>query len=853
MAHAVVSDLVTPFVDAWPSLPEPQRRALESALLLDDSPSPFLDERAVASALLAVVRELARAGPVVVAIDDAQWADPASATALAFVARRLSDEPVALVFALRSAGGNSGRILMRAQEERRVVRIALEPLSLGGIRHILSTRLDVLPGRPTLRRVFEVSGGNPFYALELGRALVPRRGSVRPGSPLPVPEALAELVEDRLALLPQATQGALEVVASLAGATVVIVEAAGARGEDLVPALQAQLVAIEDDSIEFTHPLLAAAVIARIDPLRSRALHRLLASLVAAPEERARHLALAVVVPDADVAAALEEAAPAVRARGAPAAAAELLEQAFRLTPAHLVDDAARRVLAAAEVAFESGSYERATGLVEELRALSPAHGARALGLLARIRLIEAGPAAAKELFAESLVVAGADPRLEAEAGVGLAWCVYLGGGDLEEAARHASRAAALASGAGDEVVLALATAIGALLQALLGRPEARELAERALALEPATTHLRMLRRPSVAYLEILSLGDDLDAAYEFAGELRARALESGDHSVLPGILANRAWCELYKGRWTDAAVSVAEALEVATDTENGALLVGARGLGALVDAHRGNLEETRAAVEWVLAIPGIDGPMFAGMLARAASGLVELSVGDAAGAWDALAPLVASVRVWGIGDPGALRWMPDGIEALVALGRFDEADELLAWYGGCARSTSRASALAAAARCRGLLCAARGDHEAARAALADSLSELERVDLPFERARTLLVVGVTERRAHRKRAARAALAEARAAFATLGARAWVEHADAEVVRIGGRRAADGELTEAEERVARLVAEGHTNREVAAALFVTVHTVEAALTRVYSKLGVRSRAELAHLLGRGKV
>ena len=189
-----------------------------------------------------------------------------------------------------------------------------------------------------------------------------------------------------------------------------------------------------------------------------------------------------------------------------------------------------------------------------------------------------------------------------------------------------------------------------------------------------------------------------------------------------------------------------------------------------------------------------------------------------------------------------------DLLEALITVGELDEAGEILETWEKRAAALDRAWALAILARCRGLLLAAQGDLESAFARFEHALTEHARTTDPFHHARTLLALGRTQRRAKQRGAARTTLEEALAAFERLGAPLWAEQARAELARIGGRAPSRGELTEAERRIATLVAEGRTNRDVAAALFLTEHSVETALTRVYRKLGVRSRAELAHLL-----
>ena len=201
-----------------------------------------------------------------------------------------------------------------------------------------------------------------------------------------------------------------------------------------------------------------------------------------------------------------------------------------------------------------------------------------------------------------------------------------------------------------------------------------------------------------------------------------------------------------------------------------------------------------------------------------------------------------------GVREPAYFRIVPDEVEALVALGRLDEAEALLAPFEDAGRNLDRAWAMATGARCRALVFAARGDLQGASAAADEAVRHHDRLPLPFELGRTLLVRGAVQRRAKRKREARDTLTQALEIFEGLGAAAWAERTRAELARIGGRAASSVDLTPTEARVAELVAAGGTNREVADALFVSVHTVEANLKRIYRKLGIRSRTELASTL-----
>jgi DNA-binding CsgD family transcriptional regulator len=271
----------------------------------------------------------------------------------------------------------------------------------------------------------------------------------------------------------------------------------------------------------------------------------------------------------------------------------------------------------------------------------------------------------------------------------------------------------------------------------------------------------------------------------------------------------------------------------------------------ALADAQRGRATEARAEAEAAFALGRETQGTPALQFATAALGLLELSLGRAEDAVERLTPLVEFVRAEQICEPGLVRFVVDQVEALGELGRLDEAGELLAWYETNAEALGRRSALASALRCRGLLAAGAGDLDGSLALFERALEQHEAVPLPFDRARTLLAYGAALRRAKRKADARSALEEAVAAFDSLDAATLAEKARSELARIGGRRRSEGGLTATERQIAELVAEGRSNKEVAAALFVSVKTVEANLSRVYAKLGIRSRAALAaQLTGR---
>lgn len=274
-------------------------------------------------------------------------------------------------------------------------------------------------------------------------------------------------------------------------------------------------------------------------------------------------------------------------------------------------------------------------------------------------------------------------------------------------------------------------------------------------------------------------------------------------------------------------------------------MLAGTRGL---ILSHLGRAEQARQAAEQGQRLAEETGSGFGRMVAASAIGFLELSRGNPTAAHEHLAPLAEQLEAAGVVEPGAVRFTADLIEALVSLRQLGDAELLLGRLEKRARKLHRASALAAAGRCRGLLHAARDELPQAIVVFEQALAEHERTQTPFERARTLLELGATQRRAKQKRAARTSLDQALAIFEEVGAALWVERTRAELARIGGRRPAGDELTTTERRLAELVSEGRSNKEVAAALSLTPRTVETKLSRIYAKLGVRSRTELAHRL-----
>lgn len=825
---------------ALSDLPAPQRRALEVALLLEDADESSTTERgAIAAAVLAVLQKLAQEGPVLVAVDDAQWLDTPSARALAFALRRLQDEQVGVLISYRSGDVPLG--LDRAPIGERGHRLDLGPLSSGALHQLLHARLGVSLSRPLLGRVREVTGGNPLYALEIGRAIHARGREVEPGEELPLPQTLTEAVRGRLAGLPHPTRETLVALAALSQASAPEVQAA-TDVEDawgaLQPALENGVVELAGERFSFTHPMLASVVLTDADPRVRRELHRRIALTLTDPEARARHTALAAELPDGEAAALLEDAAQRARARGAAAAAAELLELARGFTPPEDEDAWARLTLAAAAAHAESAAEGRAQELVREViqRAQPGPARARASGLLG-YWLSDI------DLCTSALSEVGDDVRLRGWLEYIRAYSHYMRGEFLQGLER-AREAVATASHAGDEETRVRALTILSDLEGITctGDP-LRGLRE---AADVEADGVPILASPETYLGRWYVRRDELEAGREVLEPQRARAFDEGDDEAAHVILFLLFELEWLAGDWKRAGVYSHEYVEgYRLDTENVLGREVAHWAEGLSAACNGRLEHARELAEAGARVAQSAGRKAWVLRNEALLGFIELSRGDHAAACRHLCPLPQRLAKMGVADPGIHLVLGDAIEALIGAGDLERAEAEIAALRERGRALDRPWALSVAGRCRGLLLGAEGDLDGAIAALEQALVEHDRLSMPFERGRTLLALGQVQRRLKQRKAARRTLDDARAVFEELGAVLWAEKAREALERIGGRTSGTGELTVTERRVAEQVAAGSSNKEAAAALFVTVKTVEANLSRVYAKLGIRSRSELA--------
>ncbi len=845
-SFGALADLLFPvdplLLEALPGL---QRDVLEVVLLRQRSPGRSTLHRAVAAGFLALTCELSKSGPVLIAIDDWQWLDQPSRDALEFTAHRLERERVRIVYSLRTPATCDG--LRNAVVDERLTRITLAGLRVSSVARLVSERLGQTLPRPLLVRIADMTAGNPFHVLELARAVAEQGAELTPGGELPVPDNLRELMLAQIDRLPRSSREALELVAVISEPTTESIDP-----RSLHPAEQAGIVTIERGGrIVFTHPLRSAAVHSALSSIERRRVHSRAAELVTDPEQRARHLALAATGASVEVASHLDAATTLAEQRGAPGAGAELAELAADLTP--VADPAARaeRLVRGARLLLAVGDPKRAERLLERALTLDIPAATRASALQATGQL--AGHrhnwTAAADRARAALPLAVGNPELLAGIECDLAFA-SASIGDFPGALTHGQAAAEHAALIGDSGTQAIALSVLAMVAFLGGGGIQHEPLERALALEdPRLSDGLMMRPRFIAALLELWTGGAATAADELEA-LYAELIGRGQEGIAPMAAPFVAWAHLWRGDFTAAAKIAARAQDAAALLDEPGVTATAQTASALVHAFRGETDQARAAAQQALALFAELQWASAMIWPSWALGLAALGADDPEGVHELLGPLGEQLAAMGAGDPIVGMFVPDEVEALVALGREAEATVLLDWFEDRARALEAAWALALVARCRGELAAREGDIEAASAAFSAALAAHDQIPIPFDRARTLLVAGRCLRRAKRRRAAVESLSEAARTFVSLGAAGWAARADSELKRVGRRMPDPDILTEGERLIAELAASGLSNRQIAERAFVSVKTVEANLTRTYRKLGIRSRAGLAMALPR---
>jgi DNA-binding CsgD family transcriptional regulator len=845
LAFAGLADLLDgPAGDVIADLPPPQARALRVALATEDPADHPPDQRVIAMAFRSAIQALAASAPVLLVIDDVQWLDQPSATAVGFAVRRLHEETAGFICAQRTERPGADLPLELARARIGAALLPVGGLSLGALHRMLRTRLGGSFSQPMLRRIEAESGCNPFIALELGRALARRGGASAGSTALPVPDTLSGLVSEHLGDLPNDVLAAVQVVAVMPDAPPEQYTAAGASAAGLDAAVATGVLEQDGGRLRFSHPLFASAVAVRIPPGRLRELHAAAAQVTSRPEARARHRALAAVGTSASAAADLDLAGQSAAGRGAPASAAELFGLAASLTPDDQPAESARRRLEMARQLNIGGETDAArTTLRTLIEATAPGPlRAEALSLLAM--LDKDNFPAATALLLQALAEADGNPNLTVDIRLRLSetWMLR---GDRLRAREEARRSVADAERSCDAALLACSLAQAFETEVMCGmQADEREL-DRALALErsagSAPLHISPMQVAGVSYF----IQGRLPEAESAQRQLLARAEADGNEQGRAEALLRLSRIAGRRGDLAAAAELAADGLEIAEQLDLPRPVVSCLygcGSAALMLGQVARVRDLASRGRDLAERTG-DRPYV--IFHEALLGSLELALGHIPAAAACLGPLARELPEIGW-HPTTQSIAPDIAEALIASGALAAADKFLTTLQ---RAMPDPLSTALATRCRGLLAAARGDLAAAASTMSEVLAMHDRLAAhPLERARTLLDLGRVQLHLRQRAAARATLTEALDVFRSTGASLWTARTLAELARISGRSPGPAELTATEQRVAELVASGRSNREAAAELFVAVRTIESTLTKVYAKLGVRSRTELAATL-----
>ncbi len=847
LAYATVADLLADVEpEALDGLPELQRVALDRVLLRSGTEGPPTDQRVTGSALASVLERLARERPVLLAIDDVQWLDVSSQAVLSVAARRLSGR-IGILLTARTQGEDCDPVAwLRLGGPDAMNRLRVGPLSLTALHTLIVERFGKPLPRPTMVRIAEVSGGNPFYALELARTV----DGCPPSADPVLPRTLSALVELRIAHFDGAVSDMLLAACSVTDPSVrLLADATGVTVERVVKLLEGpqreSVVRLDDDRVIFAHPLLARGIYSHASPARRRRMHRALAAVERQPELKARHMALGAASAEPDTLEALDAAASDAEARGAAAAAADLYDLAIGLG-----GDTPRRRLNAAEQHLRAGDVRRAIGMLEAAVGdfgPGPARAA-ALMLLGIARMSEHDYVGALPLLGSAIDEADGDPRLLVKGQLWLSRAFSMTGRH-DAARRQATRAVADAESLAAPDLISQSLAVHVMLHCADGAGRDEAALRRAVDLEVPGADVPAPFRASVIDAVTMAWTGRLDEALVGLIAARRGCVEMGSDAGLVYVSGHLSMVYLWLGRYSVAADVAADMLARGEQLGGGCPTVAARAQRATAWSFLGRERMARDDARVAMAGARQCGSPFPSVAPSMALGFLEVSLGRYAEALKALQPLLVG-ELTAVGEGTVLApYLPDAVEAMVALGRLDEVVPLVETLESKARESGGPWASAVGARCRGMVFAARGELRAAEESLQRALSEHDRLPMPFERARTQLLLGQVLRRQRRKGLAATNLRDAHATFDELGTPLWAVRAGVELERMDAPRPRHSALTSSELRVARLATSGMTNKAIASALFISPKTVEHNLSSVYRKLAVRTRAELASRAG----
>lgn len=843
IAYASLLELTRPLMTVLDSLPPHLRAALRGALAL--GPPIAVDPLALGVATLSLLAAAADPAPLLVIVDDAHWVDAASAQALLFAARRLGEEGVGMLFGVRDdeqieldTSGIPELVLSRLDRDG-CARLARDALGAEAPPHVV----DML---------FEQTQGNPLAVVELAESLsdAQREGRAQLERPIRPGRRIERAFRRRIYALSDESRTAL--VLAAAGDTTdsaIIaraIETAGGRREDLDGAVSAGLLERRGGNIEFAHPLIRNVAYHTASVEDRRSAHRAFGEAVSAqaPDLALWHLAMSASAPDEQVAASLEELSVRASGRGGSHAATRALERAAELSEDG--DARARRLLAAAVAAARASDLQHSLVLAgrvlehtrdQRLRAEAQMLFGTARGYVGSVR------EAMELLEHEADLVSALDPVLAARMLIQAGMFSEMRA-ELRRTRELTRRAHELVAGYGDAATFAAVARRRA--EARVGGGQ--RLVPKLLALK-AVIDLDADVATAAAVGEALRWLERLKESDQLFGALVHRVRRDTRLAVLPYLLAMHSEVQLARGELGAAFASTAEGVRLGADTRQDTIRAFCLICQARVEAIRGGADAAREHLDEALELTRRTDANSLWLYAGTARGLLELGTGEIPDAISTLQGVAAMATRAGLEEPNVVLWQPDLIEAYARAGRLDEARAELDVLNGRVEATEGVASAAVAARCAGLLA---GDDEfEGWFRRAESLHR-ER-PMPFEAARTALCLGERRRRAGRRRDAREPLRRALTVFEELGAKPWSQRARYELQASGARPRAGAanplaELTSHELLVAIVVAEGASNADASARLFLSVKTIEKHLTSVYRKLGVRSRAQLAGLL-----
>jgi DNA-binding CsgD family transcriptional regulator len=841
--YAALAELCAGQLDYLDSLPGPQARALEGALAR--RPAAPGDRFAVGAAVLSLLSAAAEQGSVLVLVDDAQWVDRSSTDALLFAARRVREEGVAMIVASRPggvvAGGGTG-----------LPTLTVEGLDAAAARSVLDAAHGALAGE-VAELLIDSTSGNPLALLEVPRLLSEGQLAGREpiDEPLPLGPTLIRALLQRQSGLSDRTRRGLVVAAASGGERVQpVIDALSVAGLDrgvLESAEEAGVLTIEAERMKFRHSLLRSAIYHGATGPARRAAHAALAK-VTGGEARVWHLAQATVGEDEAVAAMLERVGLDARRRGAPAAAASALERAARLSPAG--DARVWRLTDAAREAHLAGHSAGAMRLLDD--ALAGADDAIQRADIQHVRgrvfMLQGHTDSAYRLLVdEAARVRHIDP--ERTAAMLAEACLHcLLGAETRRALVAAREAFGVAATACLGVQAYTATMLAGALVMTGEREEAGALLDRFLPVlregDPLTEAGELVSVAAQCYFWL----DRHEVASELLAWLIASARAASAPAALLLPLSCRAELDLRAGRWEVAAAQFDEVAHLGDEMAESVYAAYAFGCLARLAAAAGEERRCRDHAGQALKLIDKHHNELGRLYLQSALGLLELGLGHVEPAIRTLECARDHAELHGIAEPNIVHWQPDLVEAYARAGRPAAAHEVLAALDQQAEHTGGRWALGTAARCRGLL-----TDDSPDGCFDVAVEHLRAVTAPFELARTHLCRGERLRRAGRRTDARRALRLAIDEFDRLGAHAWTRRARAELRATGGDprrrrgRAERDQLTAHELQVALIVANGASNREAAAALFLSPKTIEFHLAHIYRKLGVHTRTQLAAL------